>query len=140
VAKQSGHHLPPSSVEVKNVLTCSSVLRYAIVAQTTLSYLVNVANMPILINFTTIDVPVVIFTFGTMISLVTKFAIVRIVATVTRKCQTCFALRTFSDLLNIFLHLHFKQFPLRMMQAPHIACLINRSFQPCNGVDCLLRR
>jgi hypothetical protein len=39
-------------------------------AQTTLSYLVNVTDMAVPINFTKINVPAVIFTFGTMISLV----------------------------------------------------------------------
>jgi hypothetical protein len=39
-------------------------------AQTTLSYLVNVTNMPMPINLTKVNVSVVIFTFDTMIRLV----------------------------------------------------------------------
>jgi hypothetical protein len=98
-------------------------------------YLVIVTNIPAPINFTKVNVPVIIVTSDTMISLITKFANVRMVAVLTRKCQKCFALRTFFDLLNIFLCLHFKPFPLRMMQPAHVSCPINSSFQPCNVVD-----
>ena len=73
---------------------------------------------------------------ATMINLVTRFASARMVAILTRKCQKCFSLRTLSDLLNIFLCLHFEPFPLRMTQPAHIPCLISCSSQPCNGVDC----
>jgi hypothetical protein len=138
VAKQSGHevdHSYPSIVEVKNLLTCLLLSLYAIMART-MSYLVIVTNMHTLINFTKVNVHLVVFTFGTMISLVTKITNVRLVAILTQKCQKCFALLPFSNLLNIFLYLHFKPFPLRMMQPAHASCLMNCSFQPCDGVGC----
>ena len=73
VAKQSGHEVDHSSlpsVEVKTLLACSSALPICHHGSYNFkSYLVIVTNVPMLINFTKSNVPVVIFTFGTVISL-----------------------------------------------------------------------
>jgi hypothetical protein len=73
VVKQSVYEVVHSSlpsVEVKNLLACSFALPICHHGSYTFkSYLVIVTNVPMLINFTKGNFPLVIFTFGTVINL-----------------------------------------------------------------------